>query len=83
MSGTDADLHPHKGGAGAACPTELLCLTAFPTPHGRNSRDGYCLRRPSRPRSIHPSDSKAVTWIRSQMTLRPVRDALQVPYGRR
>ena len=32
-------------------PTKMLCLTAFPTPHGRILRDGYCLRRPGRPRS--------------------------------
>ncbi|MFM2007316.1 MAG: hypothetical protein RLZZ09_2971, partial [Pseudomonadota bacterium] len=33
-----------------ASPTNMLCLTAFPTPHDRMLRDGYCLRRPSRPR---------------------------------
>jgi hypothetical protein len=50
-------------------------------PDAAQAGNDLVLRRPSRPRLTHPSDIKAVTWIRSQ-TLRPVRDALQVPYGR-
>jgi hypothetical protein len=51
---------PLPAGEGAASPTNLLCLTAFPTPHGRKLRDGHCLRRPSRPRSTRSSDTTAV-----------------------
>ncbi len=51
-----------------ACPTNMLCLTAFPTPHDRMVRDGYCLRRPSRPR--HPFSEQRVASRGSQMTRR-------------
>ena len=46
----------------------MLCLTAFPTPHDRLLRDGYCLRRPSRPR--HPFSDNKVASRGSQMTRR-------------
>ena len=51
-----------------ASPTNMLCLTAFPTPHDRMLRDGDCLRRPSRPR--HPFSDNRVAERGSQMTLR-------------
>ena len=49
-----------------ASPTNMLCLTAFPTPHDRMLRDSYCLRRPSRPR--HPFSDHKVASRGSQMT---------------
>ena len=51
-----------------ASPTNMLFLTAFPTPHDRMLRDGYCLRRPSRPR--HPFSDHRVASRGSQMTRR-------------
>ena len=57
-----------RGHLAEASPTNMLCLTAFPTPHDRMVRDGYCLRRPSRPR--HPFSDNKVASRGSQMTRR-------------
>ena len=54
----------------------------FPTPHGRNLRDGYCLRRPGTSSLCSPSDNKVAGHRVANDSTAP-RDALQVDYGRR
>jgi len=65
----------------SASPTKRLCLTAFPTPHDRLLRDGYGLRRPSRPRSLVQRPPGRFTAFADDST--DGRDALQSASGRR
>ena len=65
----------------SASPTKRLCLTAFPTPHDRLLRDGYGLRRPSRPRSLVQRPPGRFTAFADDST--DGRDALPSASGRR
>ena len=65
----------------SASPTKRLCLTAFPTPHDRLLRDGYGLRRPSRPRSLVQRQPGRFTAFADDST--DGRDALPSASGRR
>jgi len=70
-----------RTGSRSACPTKMLCLTAFPTPHGRLLRDGDCLRRPGRPASLVRRQQGRLSSFHHDSTT--IREALQFASGRR
>ncbi len=60
---------------------DVLCLTAFPTPHGRTCGTVIAFGAPDVPRRLALATLKTSPSHRSELTLTAFRDALQITFG--